>query len=180
MKSKRSVLSKKRSVRLPRCYLDVSVDGKHLGRIVIQLRADVVPKTVENFRALCTGEKGISYKGCKFHQIVPNFIAQTGDLERNDGTGSYSIYGPAFEDENFEVKHNKPGIVSMANSGRDSNGSQFFITLDVAPLLEGVHVAFGNVIEGMEVVRKIGTFGTLNGVPRREVIIEDCGQIRVL
>lgn len=179
-KEKPAAARKKPSVRLPRCFLDVSMDGQPLGRIVIELRADIVPKTAENFRVLCTGEKGIGYRGCKFHRIIPYFVAQSGDFLRHDGSGSYSIYGRTFEDENFKLKHNSAGVVSMANYEPNTNGCQFFITLGDAPHLDNVHVAFGHVVDGMKIVRKIGKQGTWRGMPKKKVIIENCGQIRVI
>ncbi|KAJ8497475.1 hypothetical protein OPV22_008027 [Ensete ventricosum] len=152
-----------------RVFLDVDIDGQHLGRIVIGLYGEVVPKTVENFRALCTGEKSngtggrnLHYKGTKFHRIVSGFVIQGGDITNGDGRGSESIYGGAFPDENFVIKHSQAGIVSMVNSGPDSNGSQFFITTVKASWLDGEHVAFGRVIQGMDTVFAIeGGAGTL-------------------
>lgn len=161
-----------------------SIDGAPAGRIVIELFADKVPRTADNFRMLCTGEKGVGmsgsklhYKGCKFHRIIPHFIVQSGDFIANDGSRNESVYGAKFEDESYVVKHDQPGIVSMANSGRDSNGGQFFITLVRAPWLDGRHVAFGKVIEGMEIVDLIQAAGTSTGVPRQQILIADCGEI---
>jgi peptidylprolyl isomerase len=151
---------------------------------VIELFADQVPRTAENFRMLCTGEKGVGrsgaklhYKGCKFHRIIPHFIVQSGDFIANDGSQNESVYGPKFEDEKFSVKHDAPGIVSMANAGRNSNGGQFFITLVKAPWLDGRHVAFGRVIEGMDIVELIQGAGTSSGQPKQTILISDCGEI---
>jgi len=133
---------------------------------------------------LCTGEKGVGrsgcklhYKGCKFTRIIPHFIVQAGDFVANDGSQNESIYGPRFADENFSVKHSEPGIVSMSNGGRNSNGGQFFITLVKAPWLDGRHVAFGKVIEGLEIIELIQQAGTSSGTPKQNVVISDCGEI---
>lgn len=166
-------------------YFDVDIDGQRAGRIVIGLYGQVVPKTVENFRSLCTGEKGRSnhgqalhFKGTPFHRIVSGFVIQGGDITYGDGRGSDSIYGGTFSDENFIVKHSHAGIVSMVNSGPDSNGSQFFITCVKASWLDGEHVAFGMVLQGMDTVYAIeGGAGTYNGKPRKKAIIVDSGEI---
>lgn len=168
----------------PRVWLDITIDGAAAGKITIELFSDKVPKTAENFRLLCTGEKGVGrsgaklhYKGCRFHRIIPHFIVQSGDFIANDGTQNESVYGQRFEDENFSVKHSEPGIVSMANSGRNSNGSQFFITLSKASWLDSRHVAFGRVIEGLDIVELIQAAGTSDGTPKQQILISDCGEI---
>ncbi len=176
-KSSKKDAKKAVSRKLPRVFLEISANGKRLGRVVVELRSDVVPKTAENFRALCTGQKGFSYKGCVFHRIIPKFMCQSGDFVNQNGTGGISIYGSKFEDENFKLLHEKPGTLSMANNGPDTNGSQFFITFVKAPWLDGKHVVFGQVVEGMDVVKKIEPFGDSEGNPSKTVIIENCGQL---
>ncbi|KAL8553014.1 hypothetical protein ACS0TY_001624 [Phlomoides rotata] len=168
-----------------RVFLDVDIDKQRIGRITIGLYGQVVPKTVENFRAQCTGEMGkaangkvLHYKGTLFHRIIPGFMIQGGGIVYGDGRGNQSIYGGTFGDENFKLKHSHSGVVSMVNSGPDSNGSQFFITTVKAYCLDGEHVVFGKVIDGMDTVYAIeGGAGTYSGKPRKKVIIVDSGEI---
>uniref|UniRef100_A0A3Q3MV23 E3 SUMO-protein ligase RanBP2 n=1 Tax=Mastacembelus armatus TaxID=205130 RepID=A0A3Q3MV23_9TELE len=161
----------------PQVFLKVSADGEPLGTITIELFSHIVPKTAENFRALCTGEKGFGLKDSIFHRVIPDFMCQGGDITNGDGTGGKTIYGSKFEDENFDVRHTGPGIVSMANCGRDTNNSQFFITLKKAEHLDFKHVAFGWVRDGMGVVQQMGELGTKGGLPKKKLVITDCGQL---
>ncbi|XP_077094428.1 E3 SUMO-protein ligase RanBP2-like isoform X4 [Siphateles boraxobius] len=161
----------------PVVFFNMAVDGEPAGRIVMELFAHIVPKTAENFRALCTGEKGFGFQSSVFHRIIPDFMCQGGDITSGDGTGGKSIYGGKFEDENFDVRHTGPGLLSMANRGRDTNSSQFFITLKKAEHLDFKHVAFGFVKEGMDVVKRIAELGTKDGKPTKTITVSDCGQL---
>jgi peptidylprolyl isomerase len=169
----------------PRVFFDITIGGKPAGRVTFELFADVVPQTAENFRALCTGEKGMGkqgkalhYKGCRFHRIIQQFMCQGGDFTRGNGTGGESIYGEKFKDENFQHKHTAPGLLSMANAGPNTNGSQFFITTVVTSHLDGKHVVFGKVVDGMKVVSAMEAAGSRSGSTSQDVVIADCGELK--
>merc|ERR1712213_72147 len=159
-----------------RVFFDVTADGAPLGKIIMELRADVVPKTSENFRALCTGEKGFGFKGSSFHRVIPNFMCQGGDFTAGNGTGGKSIYGNKFEDENFLLKHKGTGTLSMANAGPNTNGSQFFICTTHTQWLDGKHVVFGEVSKGIEVVEAMNRAGSQSGKTSGKITIANCGQ----
>lgn len=168
---------------LPKVFFKVSAKGENLGEIVFELRTDVVPKTAENFKQLCIGNYGktpsgqaLSYKGSTFHRVIPDFMCQGGDFTKGNGTGGHSIYGLKFPDENFKLRHDKVGLLSMANAGPNTNGSQFFITTVKCPWLDGKHTVFGSVVKGMDIIKKIESFGSQNGTPTAKIVIEDCGE----
>jgi peptidylprolyl isomerase len=168
----------------PKVALDVTIGGEPAGTITFELFADTVPKTAENFRALCTGEKGtgksgkpLAYAGSPFHRIIPGFMIQGGDFTRGNGTGGESIYGEKFADENFQLKHTGPGTLSMANAGPNTNGSQFFITVADTAWLDGKHVVFGKVVDGMDVLKKVEAQGSPSGKTKSEVKLAACKQI---
>jgi len=171
----------------PNVFFDMTIGGAPAGRITFELYADTVPKTAENFRALCTGEKGegksgkpLHYKGSSFHRVITEFMCQGGDFTRGNGTGGESIYGMKFEDESFEGKagrHDSKGLLSMANAGPNTNGSQFFITTVLTPWLDGKHVVFGKVTDGMDVVEAIEAVGSRSGNTAEQVAIADCGEL---
>ena len=152
-----------------RVFFDIQADGAPMGRIVMELHDDVVPKTAENFRALCTGEHGFGYKGSSFHRVIPSFMCQGGDFTNHNGTGGKSIYGNKFADENFTLKHTGPGVLSMANAGPNT-------TVKTA-WLDGKHVVFGQVVEGMNVVQAVEALGSQDGRTKKKIVVADCGQL---
>jgi peptidyl-prolyl isomerase F (cyclophilin D) len=165
----------------PRVFFDITADGKPIGRIIMELYADQVPKTAENFRALAVGHnangKTIGYKGSSFHRVIPGFMCQGGDFTNHNGTGGVSIYGTKFADENFKLKHTGPGILSMANAGPNTNGSQFFLCTAKTQWLDGKHVVFGKVVEGYEHVQKVESYGSESGKTKAKIVIANSGQL---
>ena len=165
-------------------FFDISIGGQDVGRLEMELSMNT-PQTSENFRALCTGEKGkgrsgkpLHFKGSMFHRVIPGFMAQGGDFTMVDGRGGESIYGDTFNDENFNHVHAKRGILSMANCGKNTNGSQFFLCFDATPHLNGAHVVFGEVVKGMEILELIEAVGSGGGATSKDVLIKDCGEVK--
>ncbi|XP_031839609.1 cyclophilin 40 isoform X2 [Nomia melanderi] len=170
----------------PLVFLDIAVQSEKVGRVVIELFKDVVPRTAENFRALCTGEKGIGtygkklhYKGSIFHKVLPQFMIQGGDIINFNGTGGESIYGREFEDENFKLSHMSGGLLSMVNNGvPNSNSSQFVITISASMHLNNTNVVFGKVLKGMGVILEVSEVTTIKDIPTEKIHITDCGEIK--
>ncbi|KAL4933031.1 peptidylprolyl isomerase [Aspergillus undulatus] len=158
-------------------YFDVTADGQALGRIVFKLFDDVVPKTARNFRELATGQHGFGYAGSPFHRVIPQFMLQGGDFTKGNGTGGKSIYGEKFADENFSLKHDRPFLLSMANAGKNTNGSQFFITTVVTDWLDGNHVVFGEVVQGQEVVKAVEALGSRSGATSKKIAVSASGTV---
>jgi len=158
-------------------YFDITINDAPAGRIVFKLFDDVVPKTARNFRELCTGQNGFGYAGSGFHRVIPKFMLQGGDFTKHNGTGGKSIYGEKFADENFDLKHTKPGQLSMANAGKNTNGSQFFITTIATTWLDGAHVVFGEVVEGLNIVTEIEKLGSASGTTKAKIMIAKSGTV---
>ena len=168
----------------PKVFFDCTIGGQPAGRITMELYADKAPKTADNFRALCTGEKGVGksgkplhYKGSSFHRVITEFMAQGGDFTAGNGTGGESIYGMKFPDENFTVKHTGRGDLSMANAGPNTNGSQFFMTFIQTTWLDGKHTVFGKVVDGFPVLDALESVGSQTGATKAPCVIADCGQL---
>ncbi|MET8446134.1 peptidylprolyl isomerase [Streptomyces sp. NPDC005209] len=158
-------------------YFDITINDEPAGRIVFQLFDDVVPDTAKNFRELATGQHGFGYAGSTFHRVIPQFMLQGGDFTRGNGTGGKSIYGEKFADENFKLKHDRPYLLSMANAGPNTNGSQFFVTTIVTNWLDGKHVVFGEVVEGKDIVDKIEGYGSQSGKTSATIKIAQSGTV---
>ncbi|OXM81136.1 peptidyl-prolyl cis-trans isomerase [Cryptococcus neoformans] len=158
-------------------YFDIAINNAPAGRITFKLFDDVVPKTAQNFRELCTGQNGFGYAGSGFHRVIPQFMLQGGDFTNHNGTGGKSIYGNKFADENFKLRHDRPFLLSMANAGPNTNGSQFFITTVVTSWLDGKHVVFGEVSSGQDLVKKIESYGSDSGKPKAKVTITGSGTV---
>jgi cyclophilin family peptidyl-prolyl cis-trans isomerase len=158
-------------------YFDITINDEPAGRIVFKLFDDVVPKTTKNFRELATGAHGFGYEGAPFHRVIPEFMLQGGDFTEGNGTGGKSIYGEKFADENFDLKHDRPYLLSMANAGPNTNGSQFFVTTVKTPWLDGKHVVFGEVVEGQDLVKKIEGLGSQSGRPSAKIKIAKSGTV---
>jgi len=159
-------------------YFDITIGGESAGRVIFGLYGNVVPRTTRNFKELSEKPQGDGFKGSKFHRVIKDFMIQGGDFTKGDGTGGHSIYGAKFADENFLLKHDKVGLLSMANAGKDTNGSQFFVTTVLTPWLDGRHVVFGEVVEGMDIIRKIESQPTTSSDrPQKEIAIADCGSL---
>ena len=166
------------SANFSKVFFDLTIAGAKQPRIVFELFEKEVPKTAENFRALCTGEKGFGYKDSIFHRVIPGFMAQGGDITHHNGYGGKSIYGNKFEDENFNIKHTKPGQLSMANAGPNTNGSQFFLTTVPCPWLDGHHVVFGEIVEGADTLKAIEAHGSPSGQPKAEIKVVESGELK--
>merc|ERR1712066_299021 len=172
------LLDTEKSRTMANVFFDISIDGKHVGRVEMELHDKVVPKTAKNFRTLCTRTAPEGYKDSTFHRIIPEFMCQGGDFTRHNGTGGKSIYGEKFEDENFKKRHTGRGTLSMANCGPHTNGSQFFICLEETSWLDGKHVVFGKVVKGLDVLDHMEGTGSGSGRTRKSVKITDCGEVK--
>lgn len=161
----------------PKVFLSVNKDGKNIGKMVFELYVNHNPLTAKNFLSICKGDKGLTYKNCPFHRVIPKFMAQGGDITHGTGIGGKSIYGNKFNDENMSIKHLQRGMLSMANSGKNTNGSQFFITFIPCEWLDGNHTVFGELVEGESVLAEIEKCGTQQGKTTSKLLIEDCGEV---